>query len=80
VVFLGDVGVGKMNLFSRLITDHTPDSPHPTVNGQNFPVTLIDTSDQERFRAFASVFFRDDYLAVIVYSISQCWSIESIIF
>ena len=89
IVVLGDSGVGKTSLANRWINGSWTDSVKPTiganhqrkrvvVEGQNLDVFMWDTAGQEQFRSLAPVYTRSSSAVVIVASITEQSSFETI--
>ncbi|GME82654.1 unnamed protein product [Ambrosiozyma monospora] len=82
IVFLGDQGVGKTSLITRIMYD-TFDSHYAATIGIDFlsktmylddktiRLQLWDTAGQERFRSLIPSYIRDSNVAIIVYDITN---------
>lgn len=89
IVVLGDSGVGKTSLANRWINGVWQDSVKPTIganhqrkrvqiDGNNLDVFMWDTAGQEQFRSLAPVYTRSSSAVIIVASIIERASFESI--
>lgn len=89
VVLVGDSTVGKTSIVTVANTDEFRPDLTPTisacfhVNTYMFDNTIVklniwDTAGQERYRALAPSFFRDMHIGLIVYSIDNRASFESV--
>eukprot|EP01098_Paradermamoeba_levis_P008680 TRINITY_DN3591_c0_g1_i1.p2 TRINITY_DN3591_c0_g1~~TRINITY_DN3591_c0_g1_i1.p2 ORF type:complete len:230 (-),score=64.41 TRINITY_DN3591_c0_g1_i1:47-736(-) len=89
VVIIGDSGVGKSNLITRMAKNTFTDTIRPTIGVEFFwkdfmigdemvKVVVWDTAGQEKFRAISSCYFRSAVAAGIVYDITKKESFESV--
>ena len=89
VVFVGDVGVGKTQIFNRIIKNTFFKEYNSSIcadfsekiinfNGENIKLELWDTSGQEKFRKLAKVFYKNSHLIVFVYAIDDKESFNNI--
>lgn len=89
VVVLGDSGVGKTSLANRWINGTWQEAVKPTIGanhqrkrvvieGQNLDVFMWDTAGQEQFRSLAPVYTRSSSAVVIVSSIVEKSSFQTI--
>ena len=89
IVVLGDSGVGKTSLANRWINGAWTDSVKPTIganhqrkrvviDGQNLDVFMWDTAGQEQFRSLAPVYTRSSSAVVVVVSIVEQSSFQTI--
>jgi small GTP-binding protein len=82
-VFIGDSGVGKTSLYSRL-ESNTYDEDHlptiggafakisiPTRTGANYDVGLWDTAGQERYRDIIPMYFEHANFILAVYAVND---------
>ena len=89
VIFLGDLGVGKSSIISRLM--HNPVDPcySPTIgidyltktvykNNQVLKIHFWDTAGQEKFKSLMPSYIRHCSVAVIVYDISNKQSFDNL--
>ena len=92
VVLLGNTGVGKSCIVSRFVKN-TFDSNMPSTLGGMFLSKMIclgpncelqfniwDTAGQEKYRSMASMYYKDADIAILVYSIDNRKSFESVNF
>lgn len=89
VIFLGDVGVGKSSIISRLMYNEIDHSYSPTVgidyltktiykNNQMLKLHFWDTAGQEKFKSLMPSYIRYCSVAIIVYDISDSVSFENV--
>eukprot|EP01105_Mastigella_eilhardi_P005006 TRINITY_DN1674_c0_g1_i2.p1 TRINITY_DN1674_c0_g1~~TRINITY_DN1674_c0_g1_i2.p1 ORF type:complete len:216 (-),score=47.38 TRINITY_DN1674_c0_g1_i2:51-641(-) len=82
VAMIGDPGVGKTSLFSRLTEGEFPTTPedfiaeskaldYTTSSSRSLQFLFHDTAGQERFRHVTSSYFRTLNLALLVYDVSD---------
>ena len=88
VVILGESGVGKSSLISRLIRNKFFVHPDATTTGAAYHAYTVDTGDgrvkleiwdtagQERFRSLMPLYYRDAAAAILVYDVSKPSSYE----
>lgn len=89
VVVVGNIGVGKSSLFSRLVDDYFTENYNSTI-GVDFKVKTFnikdkiaklqiwDTAGQERFRTIVNCFYRGAKGIIIVYDLGDQYSFDSI--
>ncbi|KAJ3327313.1 Ras- protein Rab-25 [Blyttiomyces sp. JEL0837] len=89
-MILGDSGVGKSQLFTRLVKKTFNDFPHPTAgidfathtvkvnNGQMIKAQIVDTSGLDRFRPIIQSYWALATGAIIVYDITNRESFTSV--
>ena len=91
VIFLGDVGVGKSSIISRLMYNTMESTYSPTVgidylsktvykNNKVLKIHFWDTAGQEKFKSLMPSYIRYCSVAVIVYDISNSLSFNNIKF
>ncbi|OWF38718.1 ras-related protein Rab-11A-like [Mizuhopecten yessoensis] len=89
VVLMGDSGVGKSNLLSRLTRNvFNLDSKNTIgvevatrnthVDGKTMKAQIWDTAGQERFRAITSAYYRGAVGALLVYDIAHRQTFENV--
>lgn len=89
VVLLGDSGVGKTSLVTQYVNGTINTSAKPTIgaafvtkeaviDGKPFELLIWDTAGQEVYRGLAPMYYRSAAIAVIVYSVNQDSSAESV--
>jgi len=82
VVILGDSGVGKSNILSRITKDQFNQSSKSTIgvefatkgfhtDGKYIKAQIWDTAGQEKFRAMTSAYYRGAVGALLVYDITR---------
>ena len=88
VILIGDSGVGKSTLFSRLV--NIPDDQTPTIgiefgttltvipDGTVIKVNIWDTAGQEFYHAIVKNYYRDIVGAIFVFDISNIDSFENL--
>ncbi|KAH3761547.1 Rab GTPase [Pelomyxa schiedti] len=89
MVILGDMNTGKTALVTRLVRDEWTEFSETTVgasffahkmfvDGRAIKLEIWDTAGQERYRSLAPMFFRGAAAALIVYSITEGPTLESV--
>ena len=89
VIFLGDVGVGKSSIISRLMYNTMEGTYSPTVgidylsktvykNNQVLKIHFWDTAGQEKFKSLMPSYIRYCSVAVIVYDVSSSLSFNNV--
>eukprot|EP01084_Bolivina_argentea_P316378 548385_1 len=90
IVLVGNNGVGKSNILSRLtVNDFSIDSKPTigvefasrfiqTVDGKNVKVQIWDTAGQEKYRAITSVYYRGAVGALLIYDITSKQSFDDL--
>ncbi len=88
VIVVGDSGVGKTSIINRYLDLFNPDekatigasfsSKLHTVGNYQISFDIWDTAGQERFRSVNSIFFKEAYICLIVYDITNAKSFSSI--
>ena len=88
-VLVGDSGVGKTSIVSRMCENKFPDAPKPTV-ASNFKdieissgtrvlvLNIWDTAGQESYRSLTPIFFKDAVISILVYDISKKASLQAL--
>jgi Ras-related protein Rab-6A len=89
IVVLGDSGVGKTSLISKVVDSNSSVSDQPTIgidfcsanaNTPSGPIRLQiwDTAGQEQFRSLIPSYLRPSTIAILVYSVDSRESFESL--
>ncbi|KAJ0746033.1 putative small GTP-binding protein [Helianthus annuus] len=89
IVLIGDSAVGKSNLLARFARDEFYPNSKSTIGvefqtqkieikGKKIKAQIWDTTDQERFRAVTSAYYRGAVGALLVYDISRRQTFDSI--
>lgn len=89
IVLLGESGVGKTNLLSRLSADEFSEEFVSTigveflttvleVDGEKVKAQIWDTAGQERFRSILSAYYRRAKGAVLCYDVSRTESLDQV--
>ena len=90
IVLIGDSGVGKSNLLSRVTKNEFNLESKATIgvefatksfkieNGQNVKAQIWDTAGQERYRAITNTYYRGALGALLVYDITKSKTFESV--
>ena len=89
VIIIGDSGVGKSCLANRVITGEFKENENPTIGFEYCPLLvkykdriikleLWDTCGQEIFRSLIKTFYINSAMAIIVYSIDEKHTFDSI--
>lgn len=85
VCILGETGVGKTCLSTKLVKDDEYNHNYlqePTIgasfmcknykyNNKTYKINIWDTAGQERYRSLASMYYRDVVVAIIVYDVTD---------
>lgn len=82
IVFVGSQGVGKTSIINRYINDNFKEGQQMTLGvmfftksvdyeGNTYKLNINDTAGQERFKAVASLYFKDAQGVIIVGDISD---------
>ena len=89
ITLLGDAGVGKTCIISRYVDDTFIDNNEPTI-GANYSEKTIkkgnrdvqlniwDTAGQEKFHSLGKHFYKDSYIVIFVYDITNPESLDSL--
>lgn len=89
VVLLGDSGVGKSSLLHRYVTGTFQEDKSATLGasfmsksvpfqGRELKFNIWDTAGQERYKALAKMYYRDAWVAILVYALDKPSSFESL--
>lgn len=82
VIIVGDTGVGKSCIVSRMIGCDFIDGYHPTIgftnseykeeiDNQEITVKLWDTAGQEKYMSLTQMYFKGTDIAILTYDITQ---------
>ena len=89
ITLLGDAGVGKTCIISRYVDDTFLDNNEPTI-GANYSEKTIrkgnndvqlniwDTAGQEKYHSLGKHFYKDSYIVILVYDITNPESLNSL--
>ena len=88
-ILLGDTGVGKTNIVSRIINDDFSMVTQSTIsiefgkklinlNGKNYIIQIFDTAGQEKYRAITKSYIKGAKGVFIVYDITKTNSFNNI--
>lgn len=87
VVIIGDTGVGKTCIASRLISNTFSVQSPSTLSASflrkqlnNHQLQIWDTAGQERFRSIAPLYYRNSFAVVLVFDLSRQQSFDSLNF
>ena len=82
VIFVGDSGVGKTSIITRVTTNKFDPSPSPTIgagvrpfaifiNDQQVKFHIWDTAGQEIYRSIVPLYFKQALCALVVFSLAD---------
>ena len=89
ITLLGDAGVGKTCIISRYVDDTFLDNNEPTI-GANYSEKTIrkgnndvqlniwDTAGQEKYHSLGKHFYKDSYIVILVYDITNQDSLDNL--
>ena len=88
VILVGDSGVGKTSIIFRYL-NKIPEKLKPTIGAtfvqkiefiDNYHISfdIWDTAGQERFKAINNIFYKETYICILVYDITNPESFENI--
>jgi Ras-related protein Rab-18 len=88
-VVIGDSGVGKSAILSRLCTGKFEENMEPTIGidfyvktmrmqNQTVKLTIWDTAGQERFRTLTSSYYRNSHGVLLVYDVNNKQSYDNL--
>ena len=88
VILVGDSGVGKTSIINRYLNKF-PEKVNPTIGAtfvqkletiDNYQISfdIWDTAGQERFRAINNIFYKETYVCILVYDITNPVTFENI--
>jgi small GTP-binding protein len=88
VVLVGESGVGKTSIISRFINKYEEETESTLssyftnktiiVDGYKINLEIWDTAGQEKYRAVTSLFYKDAYICLLVYDITNKTTFNSI--
>ena len=89
VVLIGNSGVGKTCISSRYINEKYSESEGSTVgasyfqkfleiDGKNIQLDIWDTAGQEKYRSMGKMFYKDAYIVIFVYDITDHKSFDDL--
>ena len=89
VALLGNSGVGKTSIILRYTTDKFDENSLITqganfsqndieINGQKYILDIWDTAGQEQYRSLGKHFYKDAFIVILVYDISNKNSFEDL--
>jgi len=89
IIFVGDAGVGKTTIISRLMDNPFNDEYEPSIgvdfmsknikyHGQNIKLQIWDTAGQEKYKGLIPSYVRNSSIVFLVYDISSKTSFENI--
>ena len=89
ITLIGDSGVGKTSIIGRFITGFFTEEINSTLgfnysqkiyekNGKKISLNLWDTAGQEKYRSLGKNFYKDSYIIIIVYDITNKNSFKNI--
>ena len=81
IIFIGDAGVGKTTIISRIMNNPFTEEYEPSIgvdfmsknlkyNGQNVKLQIWDTAGQEKYKGLIPSYVRNSSIVFIVYDIS----------
>ena len=89
IIFVGDAGVGKTTIISRIMNNPFSEEYEPSIgvdfmsknlkyNGQNVKLQIWDTAGQEKYKGLIPSYIRNSSIVFIVYDISSKTSFDNI--
>ena len=89
IIFVGDAGVGKTTIISRIMDNPFSDSYEPSIGvdfmsknikfrGQNIKLQMWDTAGQEKYKGLIPSYVRNSSIVFVVYDISSKVSFDNI--
>ena len=89
IIFVGDAGVGKTTIISRIMDNPFSDSYEPSIGvdfmsknikfrGQNIKLQMWDTAGQEKYKGLIPSYVRNSSIVFVVYDISSKISFDNI--
>ena len=88
VILVGNSGVGKTSIINRYLDNYNPEekstigasfsSRKKVIEGYRISFDIWDTAGEERFRSVNKIFFKEAYVCLMVYDITNEESFESI--
>lgn len=85
IVLIGESGVGKTSIITRLTKDEFSENQETTMgasyttkviklkkyNGREIKVNIWDTAGQEAYRSLTKIFYKEASIAILVYDITK---------
>ena len=88
VILVGDSGVGKTSIINRYLDKYDPNekttigasfsSKIRIIDGYKISFDIWDTAGEERFRSVNSIFYKEAYVCLIVYDVTNKITFQSI--
>ena len=89
IIFVGDAGVGKTTIISRVMDNHFNDVYEPSIGvdfmskiikyrGQNIKLQIWDTAGQEKYKGLIPSYVRNSSIVFLIYDISVKTSFDNI--
>ena len=89
IIFVGDAGVGKTTIISRIMDNPFSESYEPSIgvdfmsknikyHGQNIKLQMWDTAGQEKYKGLIPSYVRNSSIVFLVYDISSKMSFDNI--
>jgi len=89
ITLIGDSGVGKTCIILRYTNKEFNENQNTTrganycpktlnINGKDLRLDIWDTAGQEQYRSLGNYFYRDSYIVILVYDISNKQSFENL--
>ena len=89
IIFVGDAGVGKTTIISRIMDNPFSESYEPSIgvdfmsknikfHGQNIKLQMWDTAGQEKYKGLIPSYVRNSSVVFLVYDISSKLSFDNI--
>ena len=89
IIFVGDAGVGKTTIISRIMDNPFNDAYEPSIGvdfmsksisfrGQNIKLQMWDTAGQEKYKGLIPSYIRNSSIVFLVYDVSNKTSFENI--
>jgi small GTP-binding protein len=89
IIFVGDAGVGKTTIISRIMDSPFSDTYEPSIgidfmsknikyHGQNIKLQIWDTAGQEKYKGLIPSYVRNSSVVFVVYDVSSKTSFDNI--
>jgi Ras-related protein Rab-6A len=89
IIFVGDAGVGKTTIISRIMDSPFSDAYEPSIgidfmsknikyHGQNIKLQIWDTAGQEKYKGLIPSYVRNSSVVFVVYDVSSKTSFDNI--
>ena len=88
VILVGDSGVGKTSIINRYLDKYDPNekttigasfsSKIRMIDGYKISFDIWDTAGEERFRSVNSIFYKEAYVCLIVYDVTNKMTFQNI--